>query len=73
MLQLRKLLSLLDFISSSDVNIYYLVMSCIGGLKYVRCCCSAKECPTLCDITDCSMPGSLLLQYLLEFAQIYVH
>ena len=28
---------------------------------------------TLCDPMDCSMPGSLVIQYLLEFAQIHVH
>ena len=39
------------------------------------CCCFsvAKSCPTLWDTMDCSTPGSSVLQYLLEFAQIYVH
>ena len=39
------------------------------------CCCSvaAKSCPALCDVMDCSMPGSPVLHYLLEFAQIHVH
>ena len=38
------------------------------------CCCSvAKLCLTLCDPIDCSMPGSFVLHYLPEFAQIYVH
>ena len=27
----------------------------------------------LCDPMDCSTPGSSVLRYLLEFAQIYVH
>ena len=30
-------------------------------------------CPTLCDPMDWSMPGSSVLQYLPEFAQIHVH
>ena len=30
-------------------------------------------CLTLWDPMDCSMPGSSVLQYLLEFAQIHVH
>ena len=30
-------------------------------------------CPTLCDPMDCSMPGSSVLHYLLEFTQIHVH
>ena len=38
------------------------------------CCCSAtKLCPTLCDLMDCSMPGSSVLHCLPEFAQIHVH
>ena len=28
---------------------------------------------TLCNLTDCSTPGSSVLHYLLEFAQIHVH
>ena len=30
-------------------------------------------CPTLCDLMDGSTPGSSVLYYLLEFAQIHVH
>ena len=38
------------------------------------CCCSvAKSCPALCDPMDYSTPGSPVLHYLLEFAQIHVH
>ena len=38
------------------------------------CCCSvAKLHLTLCDPMDCSTPGFPVLQYLSEFAQIYVH
>ena len=29
--------------------------------------------PTLCDPTDCSRPGSTVLHYLPEFAQLHVH
>jgi len=48
------------------------------SLKYaspiVDCCCSvAQSWPTLCDPTDCSTPGSPVLHYLPEFAQIHVH
>ena len=32
-----------------------------------------KSCPTLCDPMNCSMPGSPVLHYLQEFAQIHVH
>ena len=37
------------------------------------CCLVAKLCPTLCDLLDCSMPGSPVPQRLPEFAQIHVH
>ena len=38
------------------------------------CCCSlVQSCPTLCNPMDYSMPGSPVLHYLLEFAQIHVH
>ena len=41
---------------------------------YRSCCCSvAKSCPPLCHATDCSTPGSSVLHYLPEFAQIHVH
>ena len=33
----------------------------------------AKLCLTLCDPTDCSMPGFLVLHHFLEFAQTQVH
>ena len=31
------------------------------------------KCSTLCDSMDCSMPGSSVFRYLLEFAQIHVN
>ena len=36
-------------------------------------CSVAKACPILCNPIDCSTPGSSVLQYVLEFAQIHVH
>ena len=49
----------------------------ISGMKTKEgscCCCSVlKSCPTLCNPMNCSTPGSLVLHYLSEFAQIYVH
>ena len=38
-----------------------------------KCCSVAQSCPTLCNPTDCSIPGFPVLHYLLEFAQIHVH
>ena len=41
-------------------------------LIFVFCCCSFTElCLTICDPMDCSTPGSSVLHYLLEFAQIH--
>ena len=37
------------------------------------CCCLVTTCLILCYSRDCSMPGSYVLHYLLEFAQIHVH
>ena len=40
---------------------------------HASCCSVAKSCPALCDLVDCSMPGSSVLHYLPEFAQTHVH
>ena len=37
------------------------------------CCSAAKSCPTLCDPLDCGIPGSSVLHYLPDSAQIHVH
>ena len=39
---------------------------------WISCCLVTKLCP-LCSPMDCSMPGSPVLHYLPEFAQIHVH
>ena len=36
-------------------------------------CWVTKSFPTFCSPMDCSMPGSSVLHYLLEFPQIHVH
>ena len=43
------------------------------SLSVIFCCSFAKSCLTLCDPMDCSTPGSSVLHYLPELAQIYVH
>ena len=44
-----------------------------GMSTSLDCCCSiAISCLTLCDPMDCSMPGSLALQHLLQFTQIHI-
>ena len=45
----------------------------MGDSSTVCCCSVTKLCLTLCDPRDCSTPGSPVLQYLPEFAQIHVH
>ena len=41
--------------------------------KLTSCCSVTKLCPTFCDIMDCTTPGSSVLLYVPEFAQIHVH
>ena len=44
------------------------------SLIHTTCCCSvAKSCPTLCDSMNHSTPGSPVLHYFLERAQIHAH
>ena len=45
------------------------------GITYICCCCCSvtKSCLTLRNSMDCRTPGSSVLYYLLEFAQIHVH
>ena len=40
---------------------------------YIRNIVQSLSCVQLCDPMDCSMPGSPVLHYLLEIAQIHVH
>ena len=51
------------------------VSSTFKGRGLIRlCCCSvSKSHPTLCDPTDCSMPGLPILHCLPKFAQTHVH
>ena len=64
---------------SVSLDVYLWVESLGHVLWHVHtythiCCCSGtKFCPTLCDPIDCSTPGSSVLHYLPEFAQIHVH
>ena len=45
-----------------------------GSARQSNFCCSVtKSCLTLCDPTDCSMPGFPVFHYLPEFAHTHVH
>ena len=44
-----------------------------GNSGFIVCCSVANLCLTLCSPEDCSIPGSPVLHYLLEFAQTHVH
>ena len=49
----------------------YQHMSCVFLHKTALCCCSVtKSCPNLYNPMDCSNPGSSVLHYLPEIAQI---
>ena len=43
-----------------------------GPERFVLCS-VAKSCPTLCNPINCGTPGSSVLHYLSQFAQIHVH
>ena len=47
----------------------------IGNVLMLLCCCCSvtNSCTTLWNPMDCSIIGSSVLHYLLEFAQIHVH
>ena len=42
-------------------------------IPWLPCCSIAQSCLNVSDPTDCSMPGSSVLHYLLEFTQTHVH
>ena len=48
--------------------------SIVGPYPKICCWCSvAQSCPALCEPMNCSMPGTPILHYLLEFVQTHVH
>ena len=58
-------------LSHSEPGWFFLPVNFLGPSC---CCCSvAKPCLTLCNPMDCSTPGSPVLHYFLEIAQIHVH
>ena len=44
----------------------------LTNIYFLLCCSVAKLCLSLCDPMDCSSPGSFVLYYLPDFAQIHV-
>ena len=52
----------------TTIHTYYFKVSC-----HCCCCSVTKSCLTLCNPMDCDTPGSSVLHYLLEFAQIHFH
>ena len=55
------------------VSIFRLFPLKVFNIVLIYCCSAAKWCPRICDPIDCSTPGFFVLEYLLEFAQTYVH
>ena len=69
--QYQKASSSTRLFKSKNIGVFYSSLSSIFCPFY--CCCSiAKLCSTLWNPMDCSTPGSLVLHYLPEFAQIHV-
>ena len=60
-----------------DASFFYRPKRGVWGGKVKNksdcCCLVTKSCPTFCGPMDCCMPGSPVLHYLPEFAQIHVH
>ena len=59
-------------------NMYNNILQCSSLLlrtfsKTICCHSVSKSCLALCDLMDCSTPGSSVLHSLLEFAQINVY
>ena len=54
------------------VNIYWTIITC-QVLNFIlwKCCSVTLSCPALCNSTDCSSPGLLVLYYLLKLVQTY--
>ena len=50
-----------------------IIFNCFCLTNSFCCCLVAMLCPTLCNSVDCSMAGSSVLCYLVEFAQIHVY
>ena len=56
-----------------DVSLLNLkIIKILNFMLCAYCCSVTKLCLTLCEHMDCSMPGSSVLHYLLEFAQLRV-
>ena len=49
-----------------NLHLFYLVI-------FLLCCSVAKSGLTLCDLLDCSMPGTSVLHHLYKFALIHIH
>ena len=57
-------------------NSFLVLLHCVVKLIHLVfcwCCSVTKSHMTLCDPTDCSMPGLPVLHHLPEFPQIHVH
>ena len=61
------------WVSSRQLSIFVWTSGKLAILEVCYCCSVAKLSSTFCDPLDCSMPGSLVLHYLLEFAQCHAH
>ena len=62
------------FYMSCCIEVWILLLFMMIRCIVVYYCCSVtKSCLTICDPMDCSTPGSSVLHYFREFANIHVH
>ena len=71
---LKELSMLTDYNSFPFLNLLQSASNVhVAKSMAVSHCLVSKSCPSLCDPTDCSMPGFPVLYHLPQFAQIHVH
>ena len=65
--------SILNWCQGGRANSQWMSTAWVVYLTKMSCCCSvAKSCLTVCNPMDCSIPGSSVLHYLSDIAQIHV-
>ena len=58
---------------NTQIKNFFIIVTKRSNCLIHFCCSVSKLCLTLCNSMDCSMPGSSVLQYFLEFAQGHIY
>lgn len=58
---------------NTQIKNFFIIVTKRSNCLIHFCCSVSKLCLTLCNSMDCSMPGSSVLQYFLEFAQVHIY